>query len=82
MAMSKGMLVVLLSALLVCTLYMNNVEGRDISNGALQRGTIPGCSPKNPTNCKLPVANPYKRPCEIIERCRDGKTPPRPNKGY
>ncbi|CAL0323621.1 unnamed protein product [Lupinus luteus] len=74
MALSKGMLVVLVSALLVCSLYIHNVEAKNIGNGAMQRNTIPECSPINPTNCKLPIANPYKRPCEKIEGCRGDKS--------
>lgn len=42
----------------------------------MKRNNIPGCSPKNPAACRLPKANPYKRRCEVLKQCRDGKPAP------
>ncbi|KAF1869975.1 hypothetical protein Lal_00017554 [Lupinus albus] len=56
--MSKGILVLFLSALIVCSVLTQDVEATNISYGAIGHDQDPGCSPKNPTSCQLPKANP------------------------
>ena len=66
MAMPKGMLVLLVSTLLVCSLLGQHAEARpvQIDYGVIRRDTIVGCSKRHPANCKLPRANPWRRGCE------------------
>ena len=72
MAMTKTMLVVFFSALLVCSFFTQGVDAANISNGAMKRNTIT-CSRKiNPGSCTPVPANPYQRGCESEERCRGG----------
>jgi len=74
MAMTKTTLVVFLSALLICTLFTQDVEAVNIiGNPAMQRDTIP-CSRRNPGSCKPVPANTYQRGCETEERCARGRT--------
>ncbi|CAJ2660528.1 unnamed protein product [Trifolium pratense] len=70
--MAKTMLVVFLSALLICTFFKQDVEAKHIGYGAIGRDINPGCSPKHPELCKLHPANPYHRGCEAALRCRGG----------
>jgi hypothetical protein len=70
--MTKTMLVVFFSALLICSLSNDGVEARSIGYGAMNRDTIP-CNKANAHNCKGEVrVNPYTRGCEKENRCRDG----------
>ncbi|GAU27123.1 hypothetical protein TSUD_104320 [Trifolium subterraneum] len=69
--MAKTMLVVFLSALMICSLFTQNVEAEKvIGYGAIGRNANPGCSPKHPELCKDKPANPYTRGCEAIKKCR------------
>ncbi|KAG5076883.1 hypothetical protein JHK82_055578 [Glycine max] len=70
--MPKGMLVLLVSTLLVCSLLGQHAEARpvQIDYGVIRRDTIVGCSKRHPANCKLPRANPWRRGCEDETRCR------------
>ncbi|PNX70961.1 hypothetical protein L195_g057917 [Trifolium pratense] len=71
--MAKTMLVVFLSALLICTFFTQDVEAKKfIGYGAIGRDISPGCSPKHPELCKFHPANPYRRGCEAEMRCRGG----------
>ncbi|OIW20568.1 hypothetical protein TanjilG_15373 [Lupinus angustifolius] len=73
MAMSKAMLVLFLNALFVCSLFTHDVEARGIQYGVIKREEVIGCSKKHTTNCRLPIANSYKRGCEAENGCRDKK---------
>ncbi|GAU27124.1 hypothetical protein TSUD_104330 [Trifolium subterraneum] len=71
--MAKTMLVVFLSALLICTFFTQDVEAtKYIGYGGMGRDTSPGCSPIHPELCKDIPANPYHRGCEAAARCRGG----------
>ncbi|KEH39174.1 RALF [Medicago truncatula] len=75
MAMTKTTLVVFLSALLICTLFTQDVEAVNIiGNPAMQRDTIP-CNRRNPGSCNPVSANTYQRGCEIEDKCVRGGTP-------
>lgn len=70
--MTKKMLVMFLSALLVCSLFTQGFAGKSINNGAMKRDTI-SCNRKKPGSCRHTIpANPYTRGCEAIKRCRGG----------
>ncbi|CAK8536397.1 unnamed protein product [Lathyrus sativus] len=69
MAMTKTMLVVFFSALLVCSFFPQNVDAATIGYGAMRRDTI-SCNRKNPNSCKPVAVNPYTRGCEQANRCR------------
>ncbi|GAU27122.1 hypothetical protein TSUD_104310 [Trifolium subterraneum] len=72
MTMTKTILVVFLSALLICSLSTHDVEAREIDYDAMKKDTIP-CNKENAVNCKEDIpANTYTRGCSKINRCRDG----------
>ncbi|CAL5200379.1 unnamed protein product [Lathyrus oleraceus] len=71
--MTKTLLVVFFSVLLVCSFFTQGVDATNIGYGAMRRDTI-SCSKIHPGACSNPVpANPYNRGCERNERCRNGK---------
>ena len=71
--MTKTILVMFLSALLVFSIFTQDVEAEKkfIGYGSMKGDTI-SCSKKNPGSCKQQPANPYKRGCEAAKRCRGG----------
>ncbi|KAG6395456.1 hypothetical protein SASPL_146101 [Salvia splendens] len=56
-------LAMMLTTLLVVSTFLP-LLAEDIGNPALGKGGIPGSPPKTP-------GNPYRRGCEVEERCRD-----------
>ncbi|MCI45889.1 protein RALF-like 9-like, partial [Trifolium medium] len=46
---------------MICSLFTQDVEAKDIGYGAIGRDRGPGCSPTHPENCKDKPANPYTR---------------------
>ncbi|CAK8536392.1 unnamed protein product [Lathyrus sativus] len=74
--MTKTMLVMFFSSLLICSLFTQNVDAGMIGNGAMGRNPIT-CNKNNP-KCIPAPANPYNRGCGSIEKCRNngGSSPP------
>ncbi|KAI4353889.1 hypothetical protein L6164_002833 [Bauhinia variegata] len=71
MAYWKPMLVLFLSALVVCSMLNMAIEARDIGYGSIEKGNGIPCDPNNQQNCKPKAkANPYERGCETIDQCR------------
>lgn len=69
--MAKAMLVMFLSVILVCTLFIEEAEAKAISRGAMRQGGVK-CGPHP---CPLPkTGTGWQRGCEPEERCRG--TPP------
>lgn len=58
MALPKAMLGLFLGALLACSIFTQDADARTkyITYKVLWRNTVPGCSKKNPTSCRLPIA--------------------------
>ncbi|CAK7349863.1 unnamed protein product [Dovyalis caffra] len=76
--MSKNLMVFGLTLMVVCACFASIVAGDEpptIGYGAIGKGGIPGCSPKNPNAkaCNEVPANPYDRGCEKENRCRNGR---------
>ncbi|CAK7349859.1 unnamed protein product [Dovyalis caffra] len=76
--MSKNLMVFGLTLMVVCACFAPIVAGDEpptIGYGAIGKGGIPGCSPKNPNAkaCNNVPANPYDRGCEKENRCRNGR---------
>ncbi|CAH8256233.1 unnamed protein product [Arabidopsis lyrata] len=78
MGMSKSIKVILSLALVVfLALASIKVEAtRYITYPSINHGDhATHCDKAHPNTCKKKEANPYKRGCEILERCRGGSTP-------
>ncbi|XP_058776894.1 protein RALF-like 9 [Vicia villosa] len=75
MAMSKALVIMFLSSLLVFSYFVKDVEaGRQfIAYGAISRDKAPGCSAEHPEECKRQIANPYRRGCEKENHCHGDK---------
>ncbi|KDP38986.1 hypothetical protein JCGZ_00743 [Jatropha curcas] len=69
MAISKKLAIFSL-VMLVCLLLVEDGNANFISNAAMEKNTIPGCSPRNPSACKRKEVNKYTRGCEGSQRCR------------
>lgn len=73
MGMSKNRKVVLSVVFLVFfALAATSIEARAIDYRDLYRGDrAKACDKAHPETCKKQPANPYKRGCEIANRCRN-----------
>lgn len=70
----KGKLIVGIAALMICTLFADVANAKQISNPVLGRDATP-CDHTNMhfEKCKQPSpANPYNRGCEPSEHCHGG----------
>lgn len=72
--MAKTMLVVFLSALLICSLLTQDVDATKFIDYSTMGGDTIPCSKKNPGSCTPIPANSYHRGCEKEEMCHDEKT--------
>ncbi|XP_022159360.1 uncharacterized protein LOC111025777 [Momordica charantia] len=73
MAISKGSMFIFVGILLYCMGMIDITNAtRFIHYDPLRGDVSPGCSPTHPELCKLHSANPYKRGCTSIDRCRGG----------
>jgi hypothetical protein len=80
LTMAKTMLVMFLSAILICTFFTQDVEAQKvIGYGAIGRDRGPGCGKTHTQGCKEQPVNPYKRGCEKENKCR-AAGPPAPKK--
>jgi hypothetical protein len=82
LTMAKTMLVMFLSAILICTFFTQDVEAQAhkvIGYGAIGRDRGPGCGKTHTQGCKEQPVNPYKRGCEKENKCR-AAGPPAPKK--
>ncbi|WJX74074.1 hypothetical protein P8452_57782 [Trifolium repens] len=71
--MAKTMLVMFLSAILICTFFSQDVEAQThIGYGAIGRDRGPGCGKTHLKGCKEQPVNPYTRGCEKENKCRGG----------
>ncbi|KAI9104309.1 hypothetical protein K1719_022881 [Acacia pycnantha] len=75
----KGIMGVLICGIVIMGMVMTEAEaeaaeGSDnvINYGVLGRNGAIGCSPKYPSQCQKPVANPYNRGCSPSLGCRTG----------
>ncbi|KAG8640471.1 hypothetical protein MANES_13G061750v8 [Manihot esculenta] len=60
--------------ILVWMLLAREANAKLISNDAMRRNIIPGCSPKYPRQCHKQQVNPYQRGCPGNFRCRSSNS--------
>ncbi|CAN8245113.1 unnamed protein product [Cochlearia groenlandica] len=74
MGMSKTLKTIVSLALLMFLAFAaTNVEAKVIDYRDLYRGDHSKmCDKAHPETCKKEVANPYRKGCELIKRCRGG----------
>lgn len=77
MALSRGMILICMTTLLVCSFLNRVTTAKEISYGAIHEDNhIPGCGPEFHNNCKTPPpTNEYNRGCEKSHECHGGGKP-------